>query len=190
MKREKPTVKRMLLSLVAASLMSTSLFMGPASAHDQTRWDANDTGGFLDLKWVTTYEGHGEDHWSEATRVWFCVQTRAKWYPYMLKGSKGIWFYLDVRDDRASEYEVRFIGHNGNLRGALFSYSRQKVVDRFPGYRFAHKHGGCVYVKRRYLKPIQQHLMRWSVATYYHSRRICYRYGCYDWTRTFSHFNV
>jgi hypothetical protein len=179
---------RAIFTCSAAVLMVVSAG-SPVAAHDQGRWDANDANGYLDLHAVYTAHGHGTGNWSKSNRLWFCTSMENAWYPYMLHHGNYIEFDLDVRNGRQPEYGVFFKGHNGSLRGVLWSFNHDREVTTFPGYRYGHHKGGCVYVERHFLKPIQQGLMRWQVFTYYHSRRIC-RYGCVDSTKIFSHFNV
>ncbi len=176
-------VKRLLVAALSLIVVTSAT---PASAHTQTHWDPNDTGGPLDLTYVGFYDGHGDDNWSRPVRIWLCVQTQRQWATRVLNRAGGFRFYLDVRGDSTFDYDVAFKNSSGNLRGTVRNLHKQVFVGSFPGYRFGEKRGGCVLFKKRHIAPIQQ-VVRWQVFSSYQTRRIC-RSGCIDATRMRKHF--
>ncbi len=164
--------------VVMAFLLVGLLAPTGASAHDQSRWDGNDAGGPLDFQYTYFGDGHGEDNWSQARRVWLCVEMGRPWSTWRLRGAKNyIWFELDTRNNSVADYYVNFIYRQGELKGRMLN-KRFEYKATTHGYRFSKRKGACVYFKAQTIKPIEQ-VIRWRVYSGYQSQRVCRRF-CWD----------
>ncbi len=171
------------VGVVAVLVLGLAL---PASAHVQSKYDGSDTNGPLDIMWSEFSHGHGKNDWSKSVRVWLCAYTQRRWRTGVLRRN-AIYFELDTRGDTAPDYYAVFRPRGNRLGGDLIT-ARTETKRRIGGYRYGGKRGGCVYFKRRHIRPIKQ-FVRWQGVTSFRSRRECRR-QCFDFTRRYRHYNV
>jgi len=108
---------RKLLSVLMSLTIFASL-SGATQAHERWRWDANDVGGRLDVKWAAI------DHHNR--RFHFGVQTYNRWRQLLLKRRANfIWIDMDTRRGRAMDYFAEVKYRRGRLRTRVY-----KIVDR------------------------------------------------------------